>query len=107
MSTTNEHVTTMVFAEFRRDDQVAVMIPAREGRGEPTVVAISDNTITWKCADGALERLGTPAAPVGKDVIEAVSSAEGLLVMLGDVNTDELVGDFVLKSEPVASAAAR
>jgi hypothetical protein len=97
----------MVFAEFRRDDQVAVMIPAREGRGEPTVVEVSEAAITWKGADGALERLGTPAAPVAKDVIAALSSAEGLLVMLADIDTDELVGDFVLKTEPMASGVAR
>ncbi|MGY2488145.1 hypothetical protein [Cupriavidus sp. CP313] len=106
MQTTSEHITTLVYAELRRDDQVAVMIPARDGRGEPTVVGISTDTITWKCADGTVERLGTPAAPVSKDVIEAVASAEGLLVMLGDTATNELIGDFVLQGVPAASSVA-
>jgi len=106
MQTTNEHVTTLVYAELRRDDQVAVMIPAREGRGEPTLVGVTVDTITWKCADGTVERLGTPAAPVSRDVIDAVATADGLLVMLGDTDTNVLVGDFILKGAPVATAAA-
>ncbi|WP_432263563.1 hypothetical protein [Cupriavidus sp. TMH.W2] len=106
MQTTNEHVTTLVYAELRRDDQVAVMIPTREGRGEPTLIGVSADTITWKCADGTVEQLGTPAAPVSKDVIDAVATADGLLVMLGDTNANVLVGDFVLKGAPVPTAAA-
>ncbi len=104
MQTTNAHVTTLVFAEVRQGGQVAIMIPTREGRGEPTVEATTENSITWKCADGATERLGTAAAPLPKDVIDALGSPDGLLVMLCDTRSDALVGDFVVKSAATATA---
>lgn len=105
MQSTTEHVTTLVYIELQNSDQVAVAIPTREGRGDPTVIEVSAGTIIWKCADGALERLGTVADPVSKNVLDAIGSAEGLLVMLGDTNTDALVGDFVIQSTPVALAS--
>ncbi|WP_342051357.1 MULTISPECIES: hypothetical protein [unclassified Cupriavidus] len=106
MQTTNEHVTALVYIELQRDDQVAVAITAREGRGEPVLIDVSETAITWKSADGALERLGTPADPVSKEVLAAIASQEGLLVMLGDTDTNALVGDFVLTRTTLASTAA-
>lgn len=106
MQTTNEHVTALVYIELQRDDQVAVAITVREGRGEPVLIDVSENAITWKCADGALERLGTPADPVSKEVLAAIASPEGLLVMLGDTDMNALVGDFVLTRAPLETDVA-